>query len=213
MEIIEQSANTITTDAARQKYSILETNANIDTLELFCRSLPHGIRRQLQTLQGKRVRIRRADKWGWVSCVNQPNCEVLHYLATRMDALWKCGPDVCHLSIHRVDIGVEFLTAEPEYGNELQWYLERHVVLKWNRRLGVRDAYGTSYWNEARSPRNIVAYSDKQSRMVSGECGCCRLEIRLLRTALIRYKLTEIGSIVAINLQMLFQKQMMGRLR
>lgn len=185
---------------------IRRTVANLDTLELWVRFLPSGIRK-LDRLVGKRVRIKQC-KVGFTLCLNQPTREVLEYLIEMTDRQRANEPKSAWLHVQRVDIGVDFITAELEYANELQWHLERHLLLKWKRSIGVRDERGTSYWNGANSPRNLVAYSDKPSRMTVAGDPCCRLELRMKRVALKRENLVVLSTLMAINPQQLFQRHL-----
>lgn len=185
------------------RYQIQQVHANLDTIVIFCRRLPRKIRSELEQLIGKRPRINKTGEWGHLIFLHQPSRPTLDYLR---DKDRQTTNPAYALTLNRVDTGVEFITVEQEYANEMQFDVERHVHLKWNRAVGVRDYDGTLYWQGAGKSRNLVAYADKPARTVEGKHPCFRLELRLNQQTLKRYGLTTIDDLVHLNPSDLFNR-------
>jgi hypothetical protein len=164
----------------------------IDTIELFFRRPPRGLRTKLQLLIRKRVLIRNVNDENNVFrgvrvVLQQPDKKLLRNL-TKLD--WK-------FKLHRLDIAYDFIAASITDAGSVTERLKSSIVLKYARSLPFQ--YQTvTYWAKPSASRNLVLYSDRPSRK-SG-LPCAHLELRLIRTATLRrFGLNELEDVLTLD--------------
>ena len=157
----------------------LTTRASVDTVELFLRRPPMGLRRRIERVVGRRVQIEdctdRTGHWQGVRViVNRPTLASLAVLEGINRA--ERGSVIC-----RVDIAIDFeMNTEGEADALAEW-IDHHVVLKWrSSKTRKMDYRTTMYWCDARRGRNLVRYQKRQRRHV------VRLEMQFYRAASVR---------------------------
>jgi len=134
------------------------TVITVDTVELFLRRPPRGLRGKVEAATGERPHtedvVDRTKRWrGARLIVNRPNRSTLKLMSrlVRDRRLGAC--------VSRVDIAVDFSMDREEGADALFGWLDRHVILKWRSprsRKKVMD--GTVYWADKRRARNLVVY-------------------------------------------------------
>lgn len=186
------------------RFGISRVVSNIDTIEIWTPILFRGVRRDLESTLGKRLRIRKA-RYGYVTVIHQPPMACLEYLAKRQHQFE--DDKLFRLVVSRVDIGVDFHVPTPDLADRLREEIKRHLKLKWKRGpFQASEFETTAYWNDKRANRNIAVYSDRPARTASSVQSCCRLELRMTREAIRRQGLIQIDSIIEVNPYKLFNR-------
>ena len=186
----------------------------IDTVELFLRYTPHGLRREVQAVHAHRVQIkecidRNGVLQGYRLIVNQPTTEMLRLLAD-LQARY-------HATLFRVDIAVDWLTRTQAGAGQLMQLLLRWIMLRWRRKGAMYDhgeAACTHYWvfqakrtqsGKRRSARDLAVYADKPSKF-GGE-PCVHLELRYQNTEACRRQDVQTAiDLINLNPRFLFDK-------
>jgi hypothetical protein len=147
--------------------------ASIDTIELFCRIPPRGLRTRIEAVVGRRIKIEdiviRGDRRvGCRSIINHPTLDQLPVLH---DELLK-GDGGC---IHRVDVAYDFGFRTEDDADQFRDYLDQHGIQKWRPRKAVKKyvAEESIYWSEA-----LVVYSKPNNTV--------RLELRFSNAGKVR---------------------------
>jgi len=169
----------------------LGTRATVDTIELFFRRPPEGLRTRIESILGSRIQIKRCvDKtgyqWGVRVIINRPTLVVLPVLAhfLRRDK-WS--------RTMRVDVAVDFSMASEAAMEALAEFLIQHLVLKWRSARAEKTHVGsTVYWADQCRSRNLAMYLKGKNIF--------RLELRFLRTkAVRRARLNDLTKLDGVN--------------
>lgn len=155
----------------------------IDTIEMFFRRVPKGLKRETERIHGKKVQIKRCKNahrvHGYRLIINdQPSAQLLLFLQQVMERHW------CRLC--RVDVACDFITPSQREANAIAVHLKHCLVLRWRRAGFMWSEGGTVYWCEGRTNRNLVLYADKPARRCDKETPCAHLELRFLNTGSVR---------------------------
>jgi hypothetical protein len=183
----------------------LMTRASVDTVEIFLRRPPSGLRRQVEKTVGRRVLIRECfDRYGQRQgvrlAVNRPTSACLAILESIHRA--ERGS-----AISRVDIAIDFEMKTEEEAIALAEWIDHHLVLKWrSSKTKKMEFRTTTYWCDARKGRNLVRYQNRQNRCV------VRLEMRFLRAASVRRTgLNDLSGLPHLNPRNLFDHHVKAR--
>jgi hypothetical protein len=162
---------------------IKKTVAYLDTIELFTRRLPPGIR-QIDKIDGRRVRIsecrdRHNNVVGYRVTVQRPSILMLQAL----DQLQRDNPRII---LYRFDVAVDFLKPSQDAAEQQKIEIVTHALLKWRRKGPMHDEPNGVYWvrdksRKRRSNRDLLVYADRLSK-ISGDI-CTHWELRLQRAA------------------------------
>jgi hypothetical protein len=175
--------------------------AYIDTIGVFLRYVPKGIRRILEPLHGRPLRIDESvDKygrvWGYRVTLHQPKVCTLKAL----DRLQKKhGGKLC-----RVDVAYDFSSHSRDW-------LERRSTMRWRRRAPMLNENKGVYFIQQKgrrswSGRDIVIYDDRPSK-ITGELDVNHFELRLQNTETVRRQGFEhAGDLIGLNPKELFDK-------
>ena len=170
----------------------------VDTVELFFRSIPVGLRKSVEKIIGKRVLIKpckdgRGKIWGYRLAVNQPTLEILSFFAEFQTNHW------CRVS--RLDLAVDFITDTQDRADALALYLWQHLVLRYRRKGLLKTMKSTGYWSLKSCSKNLVLYADKPARTVEGHPPCAHLQLRILRAGAVeRAGLDSIDALITLNI-------------
>ena len=152
--------------------------AKNDTIELFFRRPPAGLRKTLEACLGRRVEIKDClDGTGYYqgarAIVNRPIVAVLPILSRYRQHVPGC-------TTFRVDVAADLEMPDEPSAEAMHDWLDRHLILKWRsgqtRKVRVDDT--TIYWADHRRARNLVLYPKAGNTL--------RLELRFLNTAAVR---------------------------
>jgi hypothetical protein len=162
---------------AAQEIGFFSTTASIDTIELFFRRAPSGLRTRLEAALGRRIRIQECldatgYKQGVRAIINRANRRVLMLASELLQANDSA-------SVFRVDVAVDLKTLTEASAQVLAKFLDRHVVLKWRSPTATKQLVGsTVYWANGSRSRNFVGY-EKRVRTI-------RLELRFFGSRSVR---------------------------
>lgn len=150
----------------------------LDTVELFFRSIPVGLRKSVQNIIGKRLRIKTCKNGygnicGYRVVLNQPSPELLHFFARLQSHHWCC--------VSRVDLAADFITDTPHQADAIASYIRQHLVLRYRRKGLLKKIESTVYWNSQSCSKNPVLYADKPARNMEGCVPCAHFELRIFR--------------------------------
>jgi hypothetical protein len=165
-----------------QAIGSVSTRASIDTIELFFKRPPEGLRTRLEAAHGRRIKIEdcfdrtTGEVWGVRAIINRPNRWVIMIARELLQA----NRSAC---IHRVDIAFDFDTSSEESAGMLAKVLDRHLILKWRSPKATKRRDDTTvYWvdvkRKRRRRRNLVIY-DKGPQTI-------RLELRFYGSQAVR---------------------------
>jgi hypothetical protein len=205
----------ITTACADVKSAggLIKSEAYIDTVEVYFRWLPNGIRR-LQHLQGHNRRRRiiiekckdRHNKIvGHRVILHQPKPETL----TALDRF----QTQYHGVLCRFDVAPDFLFATESEAERFGRWLVRHTVLKWRRPGPMLDFPGGIIWiphrDRKRTPnRNLSVYWDRPSKLDKTRF-CVHPELRFQRAEACRKEgINRVNDLEKINPAALFRKHL-----
>jgi hypothetical protein len=175
----------------------LDIATYIDTVELFFRSVPIGLRKSVEDIIRKRLLIkvckgRRGKVWGYRLVLNRPSAELLRFFTRLQVSHWCC--------VSRVDLAADFITDTRRRAEVLALYLRQHLVLRYRRKDLLKKIESTIYWNSKSRSKNPVLYADKPARTIEGGPPCAHFELRILRAgALKRAGLDSIHSLIALD--------------
>jgi hypothetical protein len=157
--------------------------AYIDTVEMFFRYLPRGLRTEVERVVGRRVRIEPCESeerlHGYRLIIQQPSRSCLMVL-DRFQI--KHRAKLC-----RVDLAFDFSALSR------QWF-ERHALMRWRREGWMHDEENGFYYNATRrieeqagrrrAGRNIGVYADRLSKVTRKEV--CHYELKFMNSASVR---------------------------
>lgn len=173
---------------------IRAASASVDTIEVFARHLPRGLRRAIEAIIGRRAqitpRIVRGRVIGHRIAVNRPPLAVLPVLADLV------SDRALHAVVSRIDVAYDFATDDP---SGLMAWLVEYIVLKWrSRRASMWRVKTTTYWCDRHKGRNVAVYH-KRRHVV-------RFELRFLRAAAVRRaELDDLFQLPEIDPEVLFR--------
>ena len=137
--------------------------AKIDTVELFFRRPPAGLRMTLEACLGRRVEIQDCHDGtghyqGARAIVNRPSIAVLPILSQYRQHCLGC-------TTFRVDVAVDLEMPDERSADSMHDWLRRNLILKWRSRqtskVSVDD--DTIYWADNRRARNLVLYRKRNA--------------------------------------------------
>jgi hypothetical protein len=174
--------------------------AYIDTIELFSRYSPKEVRRRIEPIYGRRLRItecvdRGGRSWGYRIVFQTPSISVLKAI------LWLEREH--HAVLCRVDVAYDLVDSRER--------IETHVLLLWRRSGPMDDETSTLNWvdyrgRKRRGGRSLTLYSDKESK-VTGEPNVTHLELKLLNAAAIRRTgLLSALDLIQLNPRKIFER-------
>jgi hypothetical protein len=169
----------------------------IDTVELFFRSIPIGLRKSVENIIRKRLLIkackgRRGKIWGYRLVLNRPSYELLRFFAGLQLTHWCC--------VSRVDLAVDFITETQGHADVVALFIRQHLVLRHRRKDLLKKVESTVYWNSKSRAKNPVLYADKPARTIEGRPPCAHFELRILRArAIKRAGIVSIDSLIALD--------------
>ena len=176
---------------AARDIGAVKVRPSIDTIELFIRWAPKGLRTRIEAALGRRIEIKpcldaTGYRHGVRAIINRPSRRVL----TVASQLLKENRSAC---VFRVDVAVDFETVTERSADALESFLDTHLVLKWrpaaSTKLSVRS---TVYWANGCRSRNLTMYY-KRARTI-------RLELRFLNSRSVRRaKLANPATLARLN--------------
>jgi hypothetical protein len=195
--IFHKSGGAYVSWASMNIYSV----AYIDTVGFFFRYLPKGIRKFLEPIHGRRLRIDPCEDengrvCGYRVTLHQPTNCTLNALD---DLQRKHRGKLC-----RVDVAYDFS------GVSRDW-LERRLIMRWRRQGQMNDEENGLYLirqkgRRRRSGRDICMYDDRESK-ITGELDVNHVELRLQNTETVRRQGFEhAGDLIDLNPRELFDK-------
>jgi len=134
-------------------------------LEQYCRSVK-------LTEVGPRRRRLMGDKWGQRLNIQLLTMDALLWLHNRFGAN---GQNLILMT--RVDFSLDLITQYLKSAQELQAFINCHLVQRWHGAGVVKFINGTMYFRCRYSRNNIAVYSDRPSK-ITGEF-CCHIEWRI----------------------------------
>ncbi len=174
----------------------LKTTASVDTIELFLRIPPRGLRSRIERVIGRRCQIeelvdRTGHRQGVRVIFNKPTLDVLAIIAEINRAERQSA-------ISRVDFAFDFYVEGADEEDALADWIDQYVVLKWRSARTRKIYYGTTvYWCDGHKGRNLVLYRKRP--------GVVRMEMRFYRAASVRRAgLNDLAELPTINPQRLF---------
>jgi hypothetical protein len=177
------------------------TVAYLDTVEVFFRNVPKGLRTILERTHGRRVLVEPcvdtySRVWGYRVILHQPKVCTLKTLGRLQK---KHGGKLC-----RVDVAYDFSSHSRDW-------LERHSTMRWRRRGPMLDEENGVYFiqqkdRRRRSGRDILMYDDRESK-ITGELDVNHVELRLQNTETVRRQGFEhAGDLIDLNPRKLFDR-------
>src|ERR1700734_1132322 len=169
----------------------------IDTVELFFRYVPIGLRKSVEEIMGKRLRIKACKDShgrlrGYRLFLNRPSSELLRFFSNLQTNHW------CRVS--RVDLAVDFITGTQEHADAIALYLWQHLVLRYRRKDLLKKIESTAYWNSRTRSKNPVLYADRPARTTESRSPCAHLELRIVRARAVRCAgLDSMESLIALD--------------
>jgi hypothetical protein len=178
------------------------TVATIDTIELFVRRPPAGLRSRLREAQGASIGwkpYRRAGQfWGARVTVNRPNRATIGLMARLVrDRSIGC-------TVKRVDVAVDFSVEDYAEADAMAWWLYLNVKLKWRSPRGRKRRWDQdprylegdefwALWSGGHASRDLCVYVE----------GCrVRMEVRFQKpTAVRRAGLDRLDQIENLEVQ------------
>lgn len=174
--------------------------AYIDTVEIFLRSCPRGLRKKINDVQGAGPRIdpsgTQGHVWGYRISVHQPKNQTLHLLD---EVIAKYHGTLC-----RFDVAFDFS------GISARW-LEQRCILRWRRPGPMHDEPNGVYWvsqtaRRKRSNRDVALYADRPSK-ITGEIDCTHFELRFYGTESVRREgFDRPSQLIGLNPERQFRK-------
>jgi hypothetical protein len=120
---------------------------------------------------------------------------------------WRQEPDRGSLcGVSRFDVALDMQCDKP---SGLREQILRRLVLKWRPKGAMHEVSDTVYWGRHRhSRRNLVLYTDKHNKM-TGELDCVHLELRFLRSDIIRKQgIARPSDLIKLDPKALFAKHL-----
>lgn len=169
----------------------IRTTASIDTIELFFRKAPAGLRTRLEAALGRRIEIKQCvDATGYTqgfrAVVNRPNLSALKVAGILSGANSSGG-------VFRIDIAADCDTSSELSSKILARFLARHLVLKWRSPTAEMQEVGsTVYWANGSRTRNVCVYYKRPLTI--------RIELRFLCSRSVsRAKLAHLDRLAQLN--------------
>jgi hypothetical protein len=175
----------------------------LDTLELFFRCLPKGIRGLIGSTQGKPPIIKPCKNksdwvWGYRVIVHQPSIPTQKILDVLQE---QHGAVIC-----RFDIAYDF-------PHVTRAWLERHVIMRWRRKGAMLEQPNGVYFivqkgRRKRSGRDIYLYDDRPSK-ITGELDVPHLDLRFQNAEAVRRQgINLVRDLIDLNPRELFEKHL-----
>lgn len=176
----------------------------IDTIEVFFRQPPKGLRTQVEAIIGKRAHIEDIKGDGWQGArliVQQPSRKLLRYL-DQLRLRLRCKRQC---SLTRVHFAYDFITSGKRRARALKSWLKDNQVQRYRRKGHLNEYEGTTYTATRTANKNIAGYSDKSARTMPGNMPCHHHELRLKGQTL-RRQYRHVGELLDLNPATLLQR-------
>jgi len=182
MKRVECAPSRLPAECLRLEEQIRDRVYGIDRLSLVCDSqqqphLPASIKRHCGNVKVSRTPCEFQRSYPWQISLYQPTRRALKALRTFLGRRFS-------VKIFYVELACDFLVEDANDADAIKVFLLGHISPK-SMRHPVVIQNGTAYFSRRSSEigdkanKNLVMYSDKESKFADDEINCCHIEWRL----------------------------------